>query len=552
MPINQLFLSNNVIILMQNFSTLCQNIDELTSHEENVKAIIHYFNCTDHENDKLAALALFTNKRPAKAIQIKQLQSILEEYSGLPTWLIEESIKTVGDQAEAMALLFSPKNHNSTNEKIFSLSHIIETVEKLKSLPDDQKKFVVIEYLQVLNAYERFLFIKLIIGSFRITVKTPLLIKALAIHLNIEENIVAHRLSCDWTPKSTSWHQLLIKNNSNDEDMQAYPFMSANVIPEDFTSLPNAAEYAVEYKWDGLRVQIIKRLGKIYIWSKNGELLTDKFPEFDYLKNVVEDGFVLDGEVIPYDNKPLNFQLLKNRLNRKNVQKNKLEECPISFFAYDILEYQSNDCRKNTYIERQVLLSNLIQSFENNFNIKISPSSQPKDWNEVIAMRQDAKNHFAEGIILKPKNSTYCDDSDNKTWWKWRLDLHTVDAVLIYANKHTGRSGKKFEDFTFAVWNNEEIAPRQLIPFTKCYSGLSDEEYEEIATFVKKNTIEKFGPVLSVKPTLVFEITFENIATSTRHKCGIVLKSPRINCWRKDKSFEEVESLAQLLKLIKF
>ncbi|MGZ5287529.1 MAG: cisplatin damage response ATP-dependent DNA ligase, partial [Flavisolibacter sp.] len=305
------------------------------------------------------------------------------------------------------------------------------------------------------------------------------------------------------------------------------------------------ADWQAEWKWDGIRGQIIKRNGELFVWSRGEELMTEKFPEYHTLKDQLPDGLALDGEIIPsVDGKPLPFALLQTRIGRKNVTKKQLQESPIAFFAYDLLEYEGEDWRNRTLNERRAQLEKLIASV-NRPALIISPVVQYNSWNELATLRKGSREMGAEGFMLKRKASVYQVGRKRGDWWKWKIDPLTIDAVMIYAQKGAGRRSNLYTDYTFAVRDGEK-----LVAFTKAYSGLTDKEFAQVDYFVKRNAIEKFGPVRTVKPELVFEIAFEGIAASNRHKSGVALRFPRISRWRKDKKPEEINTLDDLKKML--
>jgi DNA ligase-1 len=261
--------------------------------------------------------------------------------------------------------------------------------------------------------------------------------------------------------------------------------------------------------------------------------------------------FVIDGEILAYIDHPLNFQLLQKRIGRKNITPSILKECPVVFFAYDLLEYNAEDQRSMIYENRRNALKRLIEDINQPKTILLSSYEVYDSWEEVIKHRENSAQYFAEGIMIKGLDTSYEQGRKTGLWWKWKLDPYTVDAVMIYAQKGHGRRANLFTDYTFAIWQEKEDGSRDLVPFTKAYSGLTDKEFEEVTAFVKKNTITKFGPVYSVKPELVFELAFEGIALSNRHKSGIALRFPRMKAWRKDKKMEEADEIKTLLKMIK-
>lgn len=324
-----------------------------------------------------------------------------------------------------------------------------------------------------------------------------------------------------------------------------YPFCLAYALETELKNLGSTDEWYAEWKWDGIRSQIIHRNSSIYIWSRGEELLTEKLPELHPFIKSLPQGVVLDGEIVCYNNnKPLPFNLLQTRIGRKTLTRKILADAPVAFIAYDLLEYEGKDIRNTSMENRRALLKGIIK--ENEF-VKLSPLVEFKNWEELTKLKTDSRNQSAEGFMLKRKTSSYFTGRKKGDWWKWKVDPLTIDAVLIYAQKGHGRRAELYTDYTFAVWNAE----KQLVPFAKAYSGLTNEEINEVDRFIKQNTIDKFGPVRTVLPHLVFEIGFEGISKSPRHKSGIAVRFPRIIHWRKDKKAEDADTLETLQDMLR-
>ncbi|MEO8665175.1 MAG: ATP-dependent DNA ligase [Ignavibacteria bacterium] len=526
---------------MRLFSEFIESLDRTNKTNDKIEIIKDYFSRVT-EKDKLWTLYLLSGGKIKKKFNTSQLRDWAVEFSQLPRWLFDESYNSVGDLAETIALILpEPKN---VSDK--SMSEWIEYIEDINNTNDEKRKKKIIEAWDSLTQNERFVFNKLITGGFRIGVSQKTLINALAQSEDLEANIIAHRLMGHWHPSSTSFAELLSGENINDEISKPYPFYLAYSIEDKPESLGDPSEWQAEWKWDGIRGQLIHRQGELFIWSRGEELVTDKFPELEYVRSVLPDGIVLDGEIMCYGNNcPLPFNLLQTRIGRKNINQKILTEAPVVFMIYDILEDKGIDIRSESLVQRRERIMNYRKQIESCMNLKISPVIEFKDWEELRKVREKARELFTEGIMLKRKSSAYQVGRKKGDWWKWKIDPHTIDAVMIYAQKGHGRRADLFTDYTFAVWDNDK-----LVTFTKAYSGLTDKEIMEVDSFVKRNTVEKFGPVRTVKPELVFEIAFEGIAASGRHKSGVALRFPRISRWRKDKKIQEADTLDNLKKLL--
>ncbi|MBL0882383.1 MAG: ATP-dependent DNA ligase [Chitinophagaceae bacterium] len=527
---------------MKAFATLVHLLGNATGTLEKLHALSHYFSTADPK-DRVWVIAIFSGRRPKRAISTTQLKQWCIESTDLQEWLFEECYHTVGDLAETIGLLLPPPSSNTEN---LPLHYYIERLIQLQNEEDKQKKKFIIEVWQELGKDELFVFNKLITGGFRIGVSQKMMVNALAKATALDASLVAHKISGNWDPQTISFDQLLLNDHGNNDDSKPYPFYLAHALDGEPHDLGAPSEWQAEWKWDGIRGQIIKRNGTYYVWSRGEELMTDKFPEYNSFIDSIPDGTVLDGEILPAkDGQPLSFSVLQTRIGRKTITKKQLVEAPIAFFAYDLLEWKGKDIRHIATAERRALLEDLITSIQHLPNIFISPSILFNNWDELISIRENARENHAEGLMLKRKKGPYQVGRKTGDWWKWKIDPLTIDAVMIYAQKGHGRRSNLYTDYTFAVKDGDK-----LVSFTKAYSGLTDKEFAQVDAFVKKNSIEKFGPVRTVKPELVFEIAFEGIAASSRHKSGVALRFPRINRWRTDKKPDEINTLDDLKQLL--
>ena len=525
------------------FSDLVTNIGRSTKTNAKMDALVAYFSSHADEKDKVWVIALFTGRRPKRVVNSTQLASYAIELAGLPFWLFEESYHTVGDLAETIALLL-PESEAS-KQSAEPLHYYIKQLKTLEKQSEEARKFFILESWQAMNRSEQFVFNKIITGGFRIGVSQALMVNALAKALSVDADKVAHRISGQWDPSTITFEELLGEEGVNTDISKPYPFYLAYAIEEELSTLGAPSEWQVEWKWDGIRGQIIKREGELFVWSRGEGLMTDKFPEYHSLKDVLPDGLVLDGEIIPaQDGKPLPFALLQTRIGRKNVTKKQLQESPICFFAYDLLEYEGVDWRDKPLSERRLKLEEIVKGIHHPA-LLLSDVVEFSSWDELTQLRNESRNNGAEGFMLKRKSSIYGTGRRRGDWWKWKIDPLVIDAVMIYAQKGAGRRSNLYTDYTFAVRDGDK-----LIPFTKAYSGLTDKEFAQVDAFVKRNSLEKFGPVRTVKPELVFEIAFEGIAASSRHKSGVALRFPRMSRWRHDKRVEEINTLDDLKKML--
>jgi len=527
---------------MRRFASLIETLDSTNKTNAKVASLTHYFKEAPPE-DALWAVALLSHRRPSRPVSTSQMRVWAAELVQLPEWLFEETYHIVGDLAETIALLVQQEKKGNTP----SLSKCIEEIIAVKSKDEAEKKAYILEQWKSLDTFERFVFNKILTGGFRIGVSQKLMTRALSKAIHIEENILAHRLMGQWSPQQTTFKKLLLEPNPEDQIAQPYPFFLAHSLENGFENKFDVTNWHVEHKWDGMRAQLIVRKGSSFLWSRGEELITDKFPELACLATALPDGTVLDGELIPFkEGKIGNFNGLQKRIGRKTVTAKLREEVPVVLMLYDILEWKGKDIRTLPLHQRQKYLSDLYHSFKNDtLPLLLSEVMTFSSWKEATKERKKAKEKRSEGLMLKHKDSPYSVGRKKGSWWKWKSDPKTIDAVLTYAMRGHGRRTNLYTDYTFGLWEKKE-----LITFAKAYSGLTDSEIRKVDQFVKKNTLDRFGPVRQVKPELVFEIAFEGLAPSSRHKSGVAVRFPRILRWRHDKKSIEANSLEDLKKLL--
>ena len=529
---------------MKQFAELVKVLGTSTKTNDKLDALSAYF-ATANDKDKVWVIAIFSGRRPKRTVNTTQLATWCTEISGLPAWLFEESYHTVGDLAETIALLLPE------NEIIQAAEPLHFYIEKLISIEKESepvKKQFITGSWKPMSREEAFVFNKLITGGFRIGVSQKMMVNALAKTVKLPPDTIAHRISGNWDPQHIGFTELLSADAAAADHSRPYPFYLAYALEEEPQQLGPPADWQAEWKWDGIRGQLIKRNDQLFVWSRGEELMTDKFPEYTVLKDLLPNGIVLDGEIIPSTNgKPLPFALLQTRIGRKNLTKKQLQETPITFFAYDLLEWNSEDWREKTLLQRREKLEDVVTQV-NHPVIRLSPVIHFESWDDLVELRRQSRAMGSEGLMLKRKDSAYQAGRKRGDWWKWKIDPLVIDCVMVYAQKGHGRRSNLYTDYTFAV--RDPHNGDKLVTFTKAYSGLTDKEFAEIDAFVKKNSLEKFGPVRTVKPELVFEIAFEGIAASNRHKSGVALRFPRMNRWRKDKPVSEINTLGDLKKML--
>ncbi|WP_131108195.1 ATP-dependent DNA ligase [Pseudomonas sp. Sample_10] len=561
---------------MRAFAQLYAELDATTSSNAKLLAMQRYFAQAAPE-DAAWAVYFLSGGRPRQLVPARLLHDLAIEQSGLSTWLFEESYQAVGDLAETISLILPEAPHVSSD----GLAVWVE--KKLLPLRGESPEVLARQLPELWSQLDRtslMLCIKLITGSFRVGVSKLLVTRALATMAHLDSKRVAQRLvgytDLSNRPSAASYLKLIAAESADEHAQrggQPYPFFLAHALSqpvEQFDALLGpASQWQVEWKWDGIRAQVVKRDAKLWVWSRGEELVTERFPELANLNHVLPDGTVIDGEIVvwkadqpdtddafdpqsPTAPAVQPFALLQQRIGRKTLSKKMLGDIPVVILAYDLLEWAGEDWRNQPQAQRRAQLEQVIARC-NHPALLASPLLTGEDWFDLARQREDSRRLGVEGMMLKAQDALYGvgRTKDVGVWWKWKVDPFSVDAVLIYAQRGHGRRASLFSDYTFAVWDGPpDASERTLVPFAKAYSGLTDAEMRQVDSIVRKTTVEKFGPVIRVKPSLVFELGFEGIALSKRHKSGIAVRFPRMLRWRQDKSVDEADHLGTLQDLL--
>ncbi|WNC08813.1 ATP-dependent DNA ligase [Pseudomonas coleopterorum] len=568
---------------MKAFAQLYANLDETTSTNAKRQFLEDYFR-EAQPADAAWAVYFLSGGRPRQLVPTKVLRELAIKLANVPEWLFEESYQAVGDLAETFSLLLPEAEQISDEGLAWWLENALLP---LRGLPPEELHERLPPLWAQLDRASLMLCLKLITGSFRVGVSKLLVTRALAQMAGLDSKRVAQRLvgytDLSHRPVADSYLKLIAEESSDEHAQrggQPYPFFLAHSLQQPVdqfdTLLGPSSDWQVEWKWDGIRAQLVKRDGRLWIWSRGEELVSDRFPELHSLTASLPDGTVIDGEIVvwktppPADVAPEDFSLddasstsadapavqpfalLQQRIGRKTLSKKILEEIPVVVLAYDLLEWHGEDWRSRPQHERRTQMEQVIAQAADPV-LRPSPVLTGDDWLDLSRQREASRALGVEGMMLKARDSLYGvgRTKDMGTWWKWKVDPFSVDAVLIYAQAGHGRRASLYSDYTFAVWDGPpEASERTLVPFAKAYSGLTDEEMRKVDAIVRKTTVEKFGPVRSVTPTLVFELGFEGIALSKRHKSGIAVRFPRMLRWRHDKPVAEADSLATLQDLL--
>jgi DNA ligase-1 len=522
---------------MKEFVTLCAEIEKAKSFDEEKNSWVHFLSKATDE-DKLWAISLFTKGPPKRIVSGELLKKWIIGESGISQWLFDESYKVVGDLAETLSLIFPSKATDSG----ICLTSWLELIRTNSNKTEKEKKEFILNALAKQGPFERFIFYKFVTGGFKFKATQKLMCSALAVFLNKDEYQVAQRLAEKWSAETATFQALFIDQNTRDRLSKPYSFQKARRLDELSKELGNPDDWIIEWKWDGIRTQIIKRDFEHFVWLKNEGLITEKLPELSFLKNVQTDGFVLDGVILVYKNdRPLDVQELHRRIKKKKIDKKTLENSPVVFMAFDLLEVNGEDIRSLPLVERKNHLETLYHNQLKHSAIKLTNEVQCDSWKMIRFKRNESRAHRAKGVMLKKKNILYNTVLDNNSWIAFNAKPYSIHAVMIYATVDPGQRSNVFSHFTFGVWD-EGI----LITIAKTGLGLTNTEIVAINEFIKNNTVERFGPVRSIKPSLVFELEFEKISKSPRHKSGLSLHNPTIKAWLKDRHPNDIHKLNDL------
>ena len=554
--------------MIESFAALYRLLEETTRTGEKVEALVDYFRQVDAA-DGAWAVHLLSGEKLKRLVPYSRLRQWGQAGSGLPTWLFEESYQAVGDLAETLSLIVPSRAVHTEG----TLAQWAERELPALVRPTPEESIAAIaDCWQRVGPDERLVVLKMLTGAMRVGVSQKLVARAIAEAFEIPVEQIQHRMMGRPLPTADFFRELIASTSTTHELFRPYPFCLAHPLenqtaegtspqqpsPEGRPAEANSAgvgaavviepsEHLVEWKWDGIRCQLIARGGELFLWSRGEERLEERFPEVATAAKALPSGTVLDGELLAWrDGRPLPFQQLQRRIQRKQVGRKLLAEVPVSFLAFDILEADGIDLRQSPLRHRREKLETLMQGLapQTSDHLRLSPKVDCVDRRALEEARTTARREGAEGLMIKPLDSPYAVGRVRGIWWKWKVNPFTVDAVMIYAQRGHGRRASLYTDYTFALWDGGE-----LVPVAKAYSGLTDEEIRRVDRFVRENTREQFGPVRSVTPQLVMEIAFENVQPSPRHKSGIAVRFPRIVRIRDDKRIEGADSLESLRQM---
>ncbi len=532
---------------MKRFTDLYLALDQTTRTADKVEALVAYFRSAPAP-DAAWAVFLLSGRKIGRRIAGKLLRRWAADASGHPPWLVDECHQLVGDLSETLALLTGSAAEGESPPPLHEL--IERTVRPLPHMsPSAQQETMAQAWLR-LDVDQRLVFHKLLGGSFRVGVSKQLLVRAIAELAEVEPAVIAHRLAGNWTPGEHSFARLLSPADAEPcgDACLPYPFMLAHALDAAPQTLGSRTDWLIEWKWDGIRAQIVRRQGKTALWSRGDEMIGGAFPEILQCASDLPDGIVIDGEIVGWnaaDNRPMAFSDLQTRLNRKQHEPSFWPDVPVRFVAFDLLELDSRDLRRDPLEFRRGALAARLAAVPGDSCIALSPIIDFQEWDELQALIDASRERGVEGVMLKRADSTYRAGRPAGLWWKLKIEPFTLDAVLIAAEPGRGRRAGLLTDYSFGVWSGDE-----LVTVAKAYSGLTDDEIVRVDRFARRYTTARFGPVHIIEPRLVFEIGFEAIRRSDRHKSGVALRFPRILRMRQDKKPREADTLQSVFALL--
>ena len=560
---------------MKQFTALCRRLDGTTRTNEKVAALREFFKAAPAD-DAACALSLLSGDRQRRVVTTTELRAWAAEAAGIPQWLVEECYATVGDLAETLALILPDLVEDDGNRGDgmaegggvtgeHGLAEMVrDSLHAMRGLSEEDRKRLVLAQWRALGREERFLWHKMLTGGFRMGVARTLVARALAETAGVDPAVMAHRLMGLSSPTADDYRRLVAPEGAAADRLKPYPFFLASPLEADPSSLGDVADWQAEWKWDGMRAQLIVRESAVAIWTRGEELASDAFPEIvemaTRMRGRIGADCVLDGELLAVGPEGLlGFAAVSRRIGRKRITKKLLADVPCVFVAYDLLELDGEDLRRRPLDERRKRLADVVAipfdpataASDSSSGWFLSPVVEAESWEGLAARREESRARGVEGLMLKRRKSPYGVGRTRSSghaggdWWKWKVEPLEIDAVLLYAQSGHGRRATLHTDYTLGVWSEG-----RLVPVAKAYSGLTDAELVEVDRIIRRTTLEKHGPVRVVEPTLVFEIAFESVARSTRHKAGLAVRFPRIKRWRRDKLPTDAGSLDDLAGLL--
>jgi len=526
------------------FVALYQALDRTTATGAKVAALEHYLRDAT-PLDAVWAIHYLTGRRGKRPVASRLLRAWAAEHTALPEWLIDASYHAVGDLAETLALLCARGEGGAVTEGSLADFVAVE-VRALASAPEAEQRARIVAWWRAFDTEACLVVHKLLTGGFRIGVSATLVARALAAVLGREPSQVAHRLMGAWLPDAAFAERLFAADDAGADRSRPYPFYLASPLEGEVAALGAPDEWLAEWKWDGIRAQLLVRGGEAFLWSRGEELITARFPEVTVAARALPDGTVLDGELVPWrEGRVLPFGVLQTRIGRTNLTMRALREAPVLLLAFDVLELAGEDQRAKPQRVRRAALEGLVATLPAEGAVRLSPAVAVPSWEALAVLRAASRDRGVEGVMLKRWEAPYRVGRPRGDWWKWKVEPRTVDVVLVQAQAGHGRRASLYTDYTFAVWEGEA-----LVPVAKAYSGLDDAEITRLDSWIRAHTLQRFGPVRTVEPHHVFELGFEGIQRSTRHKAGVALRFPRILRWRTDKGVRDAGTLAELQALV--
>lgn len=527
---------------MDQFIALFDALDATTRTNEKIAAMAAYFEEAEPA-DAAWTVYFLSGRRPKRIASGRALRAWAREAAGLPEWLADACHARVGDSAETVALLLPGAADTAPDRPLHEW--VEDYLLPLRGRDEAERREAITAYWAQLPRDATFMINKLLTGGFRVGVSKKLLVRGLEQVAEVDRTILMHRLMGPWTPSASFYTDLIGPERPRDEISRPYPFCLAHPLGGEPADLGPRDDWHVEWKWDGIRGQLLRRRGETFLWSRGEELVTPQYPELEEVATWLPDGTVLDGEILAWTgDRVLPFGALQRRLGRKRVTAKLRREVPVVFQAYDLIETNGIDIRSESQATRRELLEAVLDGAPP--PLRCSPLVTTDTWGDLHGLHAESRERGVEGFMLKRRDADYATGRVTGVWWKWKVAPFTVDAVLMYAKRGSGRRSSVHSDMSFGVRGPDG----GLVKFAEAYTGLSDAELREVDRWIRRHTVQRYGPVREVEPEQVFEIAFENLRSSNRHKAGLAVRFPRIVRWRRDKTPADIDDLATLERLL--
>lgn len=523
---------------MKRFAELCAILESTANAREKMAALTVYFQDAPPP-DAIWAIRLLLGWKPSRIATSQTLRRWARECVQFPDWLFEESCAAVGNLLETLALLIPlPDTPGDVPLHVRMQRDLLP----LRDLTENEQRAAVSAAWTQMDAQQRFVWNTLLTGGFRPHVSEKTLIRALSAWRGLPTTVLACRLKQEWEPTVAGYRALFSHDIAALDSSQLYPFQRWYEEPPARGASGAIGDWRIDWHRNGMRAQLIKRGSSVFLWSDDHVIVNDTFPEICEAMAAMTDGTVLDGVITAWSaDGPLHRAELERRMKRKRLTKKFKHEVPVRYWVYDLLEIQGEDVRTQPFRQRIHQAAGIIPT-EVGSVIHLAEPLEAASWHRLHALRNDARRHGADGVLLRRWTASACPSTRKADQWRvWKADPLTAPVVLVYVQALNAASGQRSVEGTFAAWDGGD-----LVPVAKTSAGFSDEDVNAIEEFAKQHTVERFGPVRSLKAELVFTLAFDSVSLSTRRKSGLVLHHPRVAGRLLDASIHDAERIAIL------